>query len=255
MFNFIKWFSFTKERESVCNSNFHSQFFFFFLGLHLWHVEVPRIGVTSELHLLAYTTATAMQDVSHVCNLHHSSWQHQIPESLSKATDPTSILIDTGWIHFHCATRGTPKSKDLVTVRGSCIFRLQSGVYTHWSGCTLFLGVMGSKYWKFHFYFVFPEHMEGIKLHFHLINVLTLMLFVEPFVRKSFITSMLKFHHGKGGHGGAWRYWQCPFAQPFSSVATWHIEVYRCPFIWIYNSMDLNHGIFAMFCIKIRGTM
>ena len=31
---------------------------FVFLGPHLWH----RLGVKSELQLLAYTTATAMQD-------------------------------------------------------------------------------------------------------------------------------------------------------------------------------------------------
>ena len=42
-----------------------------FLGLHLWHIEVPRLGVESELQLSAYTTAMAMQDLSHVCDLHH----------------------------------------------------------------------------------------------------------------------------------------------------------------------------------------
>ena len=31
--------------------------FFVFLGPHLWHTEVPRIGVKSELQLPAYTTA------------------------------------------------------------------------------------------------------------------------------------------------------------------------------------------------------
>ena len=34
--------------------------------------EVPRLGVKSELQLLAYATATATWDPSHVCN-HHSS--------------------------------------------------------------------------------------------------------------------------------------------------------------------------------------
>ena len=32
---------------------------FFFLGPHLQHREVPRLGVESELQLLAYTTAIA----------------------------------------------------------------------------------------------------------------------------------------------------------------------------------------------------
>ena len=37
-------------------------------------MEVPRLGVESEPQLAAYTTATATLDLSHVCNLHHSSW-------------------------------------------------------------------------------------------------------------------------------------------------------------------------------------
>ena len=42
---------------------FFSFFFFFvFLGLNLQHMEVPRLGIESELQLLAYTTATATQD-------------------------------------------------------------------------------------------------------------------------------------------------------------------------------------------------
>ena len=37
-------------------------FFFHFLGLHPWHMEVPRLGIELELQLPAYTTAIAMQD-------------------------------------------------------------------------------------------------------------------------------------------------------------------------------------------------
>ena len=33
-------------------------FYFCFLGLHLWHMEVPSLGVQLELQLPAYTTAT-----------------------------------------------------------------------------------------------------------------------------------------------------------------------------------------------------
>jgi len=36
---------------------FFSFFFLVFLGLHLWHMEVPRLGFKSELQLPAYTTA------------------------------------------------------------------------------------------------------------------------------------------------------------------------------------------------------
>ena len=42
------------------------QFFFFFLGPHLWHIEVPRLGVQLELQLLAYATATAIPDPNYM---------------------------------------------------------------------------------------------------------------------------------------------------------------------------------------------
>ena len=48
-------------------------YFFSFLGPPQRHMEVPRLGVQSELQLLVYTTATAMPHLSHVCDLHHSS--------------------------------------------------------------------------------------------------------------------------------------------------------------------------------------
>ena len=53
--------------------------FFFFLGPHLRHIEVPRLGVELEVQLQAYTTATAIPDPSHICNLHRSLQQHRIP--------------------------------------------------------------------------------------------------------------------------------------------------------------------------------
>ena len=37
-----------------------------FLGPHLWHMEVPRLEVRSELQLPAYTTATAMVNPSRI---------------------------------------------------------------------------------------------------------------------------------------------------------------------------------------------
>ena len=76
-----------------------------FWGLHPWHMETPRLGVESELQLLAYATAT--QDLSHVCDLHHSSQQCWILNSL-RGRDGICVLKDTSWIHFCCATMRTP---------------------------------------------------------------------------------------------------------------------------------------------------
>ena len=53
-------------------------FLFAFLGPHPRHVEVPRLGVKLELQLPAYAIVIAMPNPSHVCNLHHSSWQRWI---------------------------------------------------------------------------------------------------------------------------------------------------------------------------------
>ena len=63
----------------------------FMPGLDLWHMEVPRLGGESELQPLAYTTATATWDPSHVCNLHRSSWQLRILNPLSEARDQTLV--------------------------------------------------------------------------------------------------------------------------------------------------------------------
>ena len=62
-------------------------FFFFFLGPHPRHMEVPRLGVESEIQPLAYTTATATQDPSRICDLYDSSQQCQMPDPLSEARD------------------------------------------------------------------------------------------------------------------------------------------------------------------------
>ena len=67
--------------------------FFCFLGLHPWHMELPRLGVESELQLPAYTAATANWYPSRVCDLHHRSQQRQTLNLLSEARDQTSNLM------------------------------------------------------------------------------------------------------------------------------------------------------------------
>ena len=57
--------------QILCSVQGCQRLFFSFLGLHLRHMEVPRLEVELELQLPA--TATASQDPSCICNLHHSS--------------------------------------------------------------------------------------------------------------------------------------------------------------------------------------
>ena len=56
-------------------------------------MEVPMLEVELEPQLPAYATATMMQDLSHICDLHHNPQQHQIPNPLSKAGDRTYNLM------------------------------------------------------------------------------------------------------------------------------------------------------------------
>ena len=73
-------------------------YLFCFLGPHWQYVEVPRLGVQSELQLPSYTTATATWDPSHGCSLHHSSRQHSILNPLSEARDRTHHCMVPSWI-------------------------------------------------------------------------------------------------------------------------------------------------------------
>ena len=74
-------------------------FFFLFLGPHLWHMKYPRLGVDSDAILATYTTATATWDLSHICDLHRSSWQYQILNTLMRpGIEPTSSWILVGFI-------------------------------------------------------------------------------------------------------------------------------------------------------------
>ena len=55
-------------------------------------MEVPRLGVESELRLPAYIIATATQDLSCICDLHSSLWQHWILNPLIEAQAQAHIL-------------------------------------------------------------------------------------------------------------------------------------------------------------------
>ena len=72
--------------------------FFFFLGPHPWHVEVPRIAVNRAVAAGLHHSRIATLDRSHGCDLHHSSWQCWILDPLSEARDQTRVLTDTSWV-------------------------------------------------------------------------------------------------------------------------------------------------------------
>ena len=106
------WLTWDDVKKANARIMLSLQFFFFFsfvsLGLYLQHMEVPRLGIQSELQLPAYATATATQDPSHVCSLHHGSRQRQILNPLNEARDRTRNLMVPSQILLCCATVGTP---------------------------------------------------------------------------------------------------------------------------------------------------
>ena len=84
-------------------------FLFSFLGSYPRRMEVPRLGVDSELQLPAYATATATQDLSRVCLVYHSLQQHQILNHwVRPRIEPAFSWIPVRFL-THWATTGTPK--------------------------------------------------------------------------------------------------------------------------------------------------
>ena len=83
-------------------------------------MEVPSLGVESELQLPAYTTATATSDLSHLCKLSCTLWQHWILKPLSKARDQTHTLMGTSW------------SLNPLSHSGECILFLKQLFWFEW---------------------------------------------------------------------------------------------------------------------------
>ena len=85
---------------------------FSFLWLHLQHMEVPRLGVKSELQLPAYATVKAMetQVQSGICNLHHSCDTSSLTHWL-RPGNQTQIHLHTSWILNPLSHNGNPLNK------------------------------------------------------------------------------------------------------------------------------------------------
>ena len=99
---------------------------FFLLGPHQQHMEIPRLGVQSDLLLPAYARATATPDPSFVCDLHHSSGNAGSPTHWARpGTKPESSRILIGFVS------ATPQRELL-----SSVFMLRNyGSYTLMWNC------------------------------------------------------------------------------------------------------------------------
>ena len=130
-------------------------------------MEVPRLGVESDRscshwpapELLAYTTATATWDVSHVFDLHHSSRHHQILNPLSEAMNQTYILLDPNQVQNPQSHNGNSLNKILINGSAFSIicFILQSHGAIH---CVLVKASINIIY-VFSFFFFFFWHFRA----------------------------------------------------------------------------------------------
>ena len=80
--------------------------------------EVPGLGVKFELQLPAYATATAMQGLGRICDLHYSSWKFPILNPLSEARNQTRILMDASWVLNPLSHNGNSHVSFLINVPG-----------------------------------------------------------------------------------------------------------------------------------------
>ena len=79
---------------------FNYYYYFFRAALEAYGSSQARGGIGAAAAGLATATATTW-DLGLICNLHHSSWQHWIPNPQSEARDPTHVLMDTSRICYH----------------------------------------------------------------------------------------------------------------------------------------------------------
>ena len=83
--------SFAPEGYTISIFSFFFFFFFVFLGPHPWHMQVPRLGVKSELCLWPTPQPRQLGILDPSCEA--SNWTH--------------ILVDIGWVHCCWAITGT----------------------------------------------------------------------------------------------------------------------------------------------------
>ena len=85
-----------------------------YLGPHLWHMDVPRLGVESELHLLACTSATGNRGLElHLWPTPHlMATSDHLTHWARPGIKPTSSWILVRFL-THWATVGTPLTSGL----------------------------------------------------------------------------------------------------------------------------------------------
>ena len=102
-------------------------------------MEVPRLGVESELQLPVCAAAASLRHSnmgSKLC-LQPTPQLMVMLEAMSKAWDRTHIRMDASRIHFHCAPMGTPCFlQDMLLHTQQAITECKHHFYMHWANKT-----------------------------------------------------------------------------------------------------------------------
>ena len=112
----VNWSSLKKKRtkRTPCSNTLQKHwikpsqgdFSFCFLGPHPWHMELPRLGVKSELHLPAYTTQCQIQATSATYTTAHGN-TGPLTHWVRPGIESTTSWFLAGFIN-RWATKGTP---------------------------------------------------------------------------------------------------------------------------------------------------
>ena len=86
---------------------FNIFFSFFSLGLHLWHMEVSRLGVKSELQLACLHNSHSNVGSELLSVTYTTAQQRWLFNPVREARDWTHIFMDTSWVQNLWATMGT----------------------------------------------------------------------------------------------------------------------------------------------------
>ena len=94
------------QQHQIINLLCHKRTLTSLFALLFRAASVAYGGSRPRDRIRAYATATATQDASRECDLHHSSWQCRILNPLSEARDGTCILVVTSQAHKPLSHKG-----------------------------------------------------------------------------------------------------------------------------------------------------